>query len=213
MIFGKIREGQKLDAAKTLKFKSAMLHELGLMDFERGWVQQFHLGALRNVNTRRLNEMGPNTGFDSIGDFEIARPLARMLDRLDQKGKLAKTILYHMNPADNEVLATIAGSFQGGVPGKMQFGGAWWVLDQKDGMEKQMEALSNLGLLSRFIGMTTDSRSFLSYPRHEYFRRVLCNLLGGEMEAGLIPRDMELVGGMVKDICHRNAAAYFAFGE
>jgi glucuronate isomerase len=211
-IFAKVRRGREPDAAEALKFKSAMLHEFGLMDFEKGWVQQFHLGAPRNVNSRRFDEIGPDAGFDTIGDFEFGRPLARMLDRLDRKGRLAKTILYNANPADNELFAAMIGNFQDGrVPGKMQFGSAWWFLDQKNGMERQIEALSNIGLLSRFIGMTTDSRSFLSYPRHEYFRRILCNILGGEIESGLIPRDMPLVGGMVKDICHGNAQAYFGF--
>jgi glucuronate isomerase len=212
-IFAKVRRGRKPDAAEILKFKSAMLHEFAVMDFEKGWVQQFHLGALRNVNTRRFEELGPDTGFDSIGDGDTARPLARMLDRLDRKGQLAKTILYNLNPAHNELLAAMIGNFQDGrVPGKMQFGSAWWFLDQKNGMERQIEALSNIGLLSRFIGMTTDSRSFLSYPRHEYFRRILCNLLGGEIESGLIPRDMALIGGMVKGICHDNAERYFGGG-
>ena len=211
-IFAKVRRGRKPDAAEALKFKSAMLQELAVMDFEKGWVQQFHLGAPRNVNSRRFEEVGPDSGFDTIGDFEIGRPLARMLDRLDSKGKLTKTILYNANPADNELLAAMTGNFQDGrVRGKMQFGSAWWFLDQKNGIERQVEALSNCGLLSRFIGMTTDSRSFLSYPRHEYFRRTICNILGGETESGLIPRDMALVGGIVRDICHDNAEAYFRF--
>ena len=211
--FNKIRDGQKLDRERTAKFKSAMLYEFGVMDAEKGWTQQYHFGALRDANSRMLAARGPNTGFDSIGDLELARPLAKMLDRLDRENKLAKTILYNLNPRDNEVIAAMGGNFQDGrVPGKMQFGSAWWFLDQKDGMERQMEALSNLGLLSRFIGMTTDSRSFLSYPRHEYFRRILCNLLGGDIERGLLPRDMDLIGGMVKDICYNNAAGYFGFG-
>jgi glucuronate isomerase len=189
-----------------------MLYELSLMDFEKGWVQQFHLGALRNNNTRLFKLLGPNTGFDSIGDFEMARPLSRMLDRLDRENKLARTILYNINPSDNDLFATMIGNFQdGSTPGKMQFGGAWWFLDQKDGMERQIESLSNMGLLSRFVGMVTDSRSFLSYTRHEYFRRILCNILGREMEAGLIPHDMELVGNVVKDICCNNAVRYFGF--
>jgi glucuronate isomerase len=213
-IFAKVRRGRKPDAAEVLKFTTAMLHEFALMDFEKGWVQQFHLGALRSVNTRRFEEIGPDKGFDTIGDGDTARPLARMLDRLERKGKLAKTILYNLNPADNEILAAMIGNFQDGrIPGKMQFGSAWWFSDQKNGMERQIEALSNIGLLSRFIGMTTDSRSFLSYPRHEYFRRILCNILGGEIESGLIPRDWALAGGMVKDICHDNAEAYFGFGS
>jgi glucuronate isomerase len=158
-----------------------------------------------------LKALGPDTGLDSIGDFEIARPLARFLDKLDSIGKLPKTILYNLNPGDNELIATIAGSFQdGSCPGKIQFGSAWWFLDQKDGMQRQIEALSSMGLLSRFVGMTTDSRSFLSYPRHEYFRRILCNILGNDVEDGLIPADIELLGGMVRDICYNNACNYFA---
>ena len=211
-IFDKVRGGGELDASEILKFKSAMLYEFGVMDWEKNWVQQFHFGAMRNNNTRMFKEVGPDAGFDSIGDFEIARPLARMLDRLDLQEKLAKTILYNLNPRDNELMVTMLGNFQdGSVPGKMQFGSAWWFLDQKDGIETQMQALSQTGLLSRFVGMLTDSRSFLSYPRHEYFRRVLCNLLGSEIEAGLLPRDMDLVGGMVKDISYNNAARYFGF--
>jgi glucuronate isomerase len=156
--------------------------------------------------------LGPDTGFDSIGDFEIARPLAKLLNRLDDENKLAKTILYNLNPRDNELMATMIGNFQdGSVPGKLQYGSAWWFLDQLDGMKKQLEALSNMGLLSRFIGMTTDSRSFLSYSRHDYFRRLLCNILGEEMEKGLIPHDMALVGKMVADISVNNAKNYFGF--
>ena len=211
-IFEKIRAGNLLDAVEIEKFKSAMLHELAIMDWEKGWTQQFHFGALRNNNTRFLERLGPDTGFDSIGDLELARPLSRMLDQLDRKGKLTRTILYNLNPRDNELLAAMLGNFQdGSVPGKMQFGSGWWFLDQKDGIEKQIEALSNMSLLSCFVGMLTDSRSFLSYTRHEYFRRVLCNLLGGEMTRGILPNDMDLVGGMVKDICYNNAARYFGF--
>jgi len=211
-IFDKVRAGKTLDDAEIRKFKSAMLYEFGVMDAEKNWTQQFHIGALRNTNTRMFERVGPDTGFDTIGDGEIARPLARMLDRLDQKNRLAKTILYNMNPRDNAVLAAMIGNFQDGdAPGKMQFGGGWWFLDQKDGMERQMEALSNMGLLSRFVGMVTDSRSFLSYIRHEYFRRILCNLLGNDIERGLLPKDVSLVGGMVKDICYNNAARHFGF--
>jgi glucuronate isomerase len=159
-----------------------------------------------------LRTLGPDTGFDSIGDFVFARPLSRFLDKLDAENKLAKTILYNLNPRDNELFATMIGNFQdGSVAGKLQYGSAWWFLDQVDGMTRQIEALSNMGLLSQFIGMLTDSRSFLSYPRHEYFRRVLCNILGSEMERGLIPNDMDIVGGMVKDICYWNAKKYFDF--
>ncbi|HCV42072.1 MAG TPA: glucuronate isomerase [Bacteroidetes bacterium] len=211
-VFDKLMAGKKLDPREVLKFKSAMLYEFAVMDWEKGWVQQFHIGALRNANSRMVRRVGPDTGFDSIGDFEVARPLARFLDRLDKDSKLAKTILYNLNPRDNELFATMIGNFQDGtIPGKIQFGSAWWFLDQIDGMTKQIEALSNMGVLSQFIGMLTDSRSFLSYPRHEYFRRILCNILGCEMEKGLIPKNVELVGGMVKDICYYNAKRYFNF--
>lgn len=212
-IFGKALAGIHLDHPEILKFKSAMLYELGLMYHEKGWVQQFHLGALRNNNSRMFRTLGPDTGFDSIGDFEIARPLARLLNRLDDNNRLPKTILYNLNPRDNELLATMIGNFQdGSVAGKMQYGSAWWFLDQLEGMRKQLEALSNMGLLSRFIGMLTDSRSFLSYSRHDYFRRLLCNLLGEEMEKGLMPNDAALVGNMIADICFNNANEYFEFG-
>ena len=209
-IFSKIRTGKKLEASEGLKFKSAMMFEFALMDAERGWVQQLHLGALRNNNTRMVNTLGPDTGFDSIGDLETARPLAKFLDRLDVHKQLPKTIVYNMNPGDNEVIATMVGNFQDGpAVGKMQYGTAWWFLDQKDGIEKQINSLSNMGLLSRFVGMVTDSRSFLSFPRHEYFRRILCQLLGNDVEAGLLPPDMELLGQMVEDICYNNAKNYF----
>ncbi len=208
--FAKIRSGKALEAGESLKFKSAMMCEFALMDYESGWVQQLHLGALRNNSTRMLRSLGADVGCDSIGDFEIARPLSKFLDRLDANGELPKTILYNLNPRDNELTATMAGNFQdGSVPGKVQYGSAWWFLDQKDGMAEQMRVLANMGLLSRFVGMLTDSRSFLSYPRHEYFRRVLCNMLGRDVEAGLLPNDMELLGGMVEDICYNNARAYF----
>ncbi len=209
-IFTKIRSGKALAASEQLQFKSAMMHEFALMDAERGWVQQLHLGALRNNSTRLFEQLGPDVGGDSIGDFEIAKPLAKFLDRLDRVGRLPKTILYNLNPRDNALLATMIGNFQdGSAPGKMQHGSGWWFLDQKDGMEDQMRTLANMGLLSRFVGMLTDSRSFLSYPRHEYFRRILCNLLGGQVEAGLLPHDMALLGRMVEDICYHNARNYF----
>jgi len=211
-IFEKIRGGSDLTREEMLKFQSAMLYEFGIMDHSRGWTQQFHIGAQRNNNTRLFTKLGADVGFDSIGDFEIARPLARLLDRLDMENKLSQTILYNLNPGDNELIATMIGNFQdGSVPGKMQFGSGWWFLDQKDGMEKQMNALSNLGLLSRFVGMLTDSRSFLSYTRHEYFRRTLCNLIGNDVENGEIPHDMELLGKMVENICFNNAKEYFKF--
>lgn len=210
-IFDKVRSGNELVDIEILKFKSAMLYEFGFLDAEAGWVQQYHLGALRSNNARMFKALGPDTGFDSIGDFEIARPLSKMLDRLDSGNKLAKTILYNLNPRDNELMATMIGNFQdGSVPGKIQFGSGWWFLDQKDGMEKQMNALSNLGLLSRFVGMLTDSRSFLSYSRHEYFRRILCNMIGCDVHAGMLPNDMKLLGGMIEDICYNNAVEYFA---
>ncbi|MBN2172506.1 MAG: glucuronate isomerase [Bacteroidales bacterium] len=211
-IFKKIRKGNNLDTVEIQKFKSCMLYEFGIMDHSRGWTQQFHLGALRNNNTRLLTKLGPDTGFDSIGDFEIARPLSKLLNRLDLENQLAKTILYNLNPRDNDLIATMIGNFQdGSVPGKIQFGSGWWFLDQKDGMEKQMNSLSTQGLLSRFIGMLTDSRSFLSYTRHEYFRRTLCNLIGNDVENGLIPNDTELLGKMVENICFNNAKEYFQF--
>jgi glucuronate isomerase len=209
-IFDKARQGRKPTPAESLKYKSAVMYELARMDAEKGWTQQFHFGALRNINSKAMATLGPDTGYDTIGDFEMARGLARFLDALESEGRLAKTILYVMNPRDNEVVATAIGCFQdGSLPGKMQFGSAWWFNDQKDGIERQVNTLSNMGLLSRFVGMLTDSRSFLSYPRHEYFRRVLCNLLGNDVENGELPEDMELLGGMVKDICFRNAAGYF----
>jgi glucuronate isomerase len=212
-IFAKTLNGKSLSQDEVRKFKSAMLYEFGIMDHEKGWVQQYHIGALRNNNTRMYRTLGPDTGFDSIGDFEMARPLARFMDRLDRDNKLAKTILYNLNPRDNELFATMIGNFQdGSIPGKMQFGSGWWFLDQKNGIEKQLEALSNMGCLSQFVGMLTDSRSFLSFPRHEYFRRVLCNLLGSEMEKSMLPYDLDLVGTMVKDISYNNAVRYFSLG-
>lgn len=211
-IFIKIRSGNDLTIEEVKKFQSAMLYEFGIMDHSRGWTQQYHIGALRNNNTRLYNQLGPDTGFDSIGDFEVARPLSKLLDKLDMENKLSKTILYNLNPRDNELIATMIGNFQdGSMPGKMQFGSGWWFLDQKDGMEKQINALSNLGLLSRFVGMLTDSRSFLSYTRHEYFRRTLCNLIGRDVENGEIPYDMELLGKMVENISFNNAKEYFNF--
>ncbi|RKD88505.1 D-glucuronate isomerase [Mangrovibacterium diazotrophicum] len=211
-IFVKIRGGAKLTAEEILKFQSCMLYEFGVMDHKRGWTQQFHIGAQRNNNTRLFKKLGPDTGFDSIGDVPVAAPLAKLLDRLDMENKLTKTILYNLNPRDNELYATMLGNFQdGSVPGKIQYGSGWWFLDQKDGMTKQMNALSNLGLLSRFVGMLTDSRSFLSYTRHEYFRRTLCDLLGTDVENGEIPYDMELLGNMVENICFNNAKEYFNF--
>jgi len=201
-----------LSPADIAKFKSFMLVQFAEWDYEKGWTQQFHLGALRNNNRRRLREIGPDTGWDSIGDFQQAAALSRFLGGLDDRDKLAKTILYNLNPADNEVMATMAGNFNdGSVRGKVQFGSGWWFLDQKDGMEKQMNALSNMGLLSAFVGMLTDSRSFVSYSRHEYFRRILCNLFGNDVENGELPNDIDWIGNLVQDICYRNAEQYFGF--
>jgi glucuronate isomerase len=208
--FRKLRAGRPLDPGETLRFKSAVLHELAVLDAEAGWSQQLHLGALRNNSSRMLAALGPDTGFDAMGDFELGRPLAAFLDRLDREGRLARTILFALNPRDNEMLASIAGSFQdGSARGKVQLGAAWWFNDQLEGMTRQLEALSNIGLLATFVGMLTDSRSFLSYPRHEYFRRLLCNLIGSEVEAGLLPADLPLLGGILRDVCWNNAAQYF----
>jgi len=207
-----LRAGRGADRDAALRVRSLLLVELGRMYHRRGWTQQFHLGALRGVNSRAKATLGSDSGHDTIGDFPQAAGLARLLDALDRDDRLAKTILYNLNPADNEVMAAMVGSFQdGSAPGKIQYGSAWWFLDQKDGMEKQIDALSNLGLLSRFVGMLTDSRSFLSFSRHEYFRRILCNRLGDDVENGLVPRDLKLLGGMVRDICYRNAERYFGF--
>jgi glucuronate isomerase len=191
-------------------FMGYMLIELCRMYHARGWVQQFHLGPIRNNNTRLNNKLGADSGFDSIGDFPQAQQLAAFFDHLDQTDQLAKTVIYNINPADNEVFASMCGNFNdGSISGKMQFGSGWWFLDQKDGMEKQLNAFSNMGLISTFIGMITDSRSFLSFPRHEYFRRILCNLLGDEIDQGLLPGDLKWIGGMVQDICYNNAKTYF----
>ncbi len=211
-IFGKARAGKQLTDEQILKFKSGMLVILARMDHEKGWTQQFHLGAIRNNNPRMMRELGPDTGFDSIGDFDMGRPMSKFFGRLDNTDQLAKTIIYNLNPRDNYLFATMIGNFQdGSVAGKMQFGSGWWFLDQKEGMEMQMNALSHLGLLSRFVGMLTDSRSFLSYPRHEYFRRILCNLLGNDIEKGLLPNDLEFIGQMVENISYNNAKNFFNF--
>lgn len=211
-IFSKIRSGKELNADEILKFRSAALYRFALQVHAKGWAQQFHAGPVRNNNTRLLTELGPDTGFDSIGDFSQALSMSKFLNKLDSTNQLAKTILYNINPADNEVFATMIGNFQDGtIPGKMQWGSAWWFLDQKDGIEKQLNCLSCHGLLSRFVGMLTDSRSFLSYPRHDYFRRILCNLIGNDVENGELPNDIDLLGNMVTDICYRNAKNYFKF--
>jgi glucuronate isomerase len=212
VLFDKARRQVPLAPDEQDALRWRLLHDLAVLDHGRGWVMQLHIGALRSVNTRMLAKLGPNTGFDSIGDALIAGPLGRWLDVLDQKEKLPKTIFYNLNPRDNEMIATMAGNFNdGSVAGKMQYGSAWWFLDQLDGMEKQMNALSNMGLLSRFVGMLTDSRSFLSYSRHEYFRRLLCNMLGHDVRRGLVPDDAALLARLVKAVCFENAREYFRF--
>lgn len=214
-IFNKVYGGKELTADEINKFKSAMMIVFGEMDYASGWTQQFHYGAIRNNNTKMFKLLGPDTGFDSIGEFNTAKTCAKYLDKLNTRGKLTKTILYNLNPCANEVIATMLGNFQDGtIAGKIQFGSGWWFLDQKDGMQKQMNALSLLGLLSRFVGMLTDSRSFLSYPRHEYFRRTLCNLVGNDIENGEIPYtgyEEKRVNRMIEDICYNNAKNYFKF--
>ena len=214
-ILDKALSGKAVSVEEQRKYKHAFLKEMAIMDYEAGWTQQFHYGAIRNNNTLMFNKLGADTGFDSIGEFTTAKAMSHFLDELNVQGKLAKTILYNLNPCANEVIATMLGNFQdGSCPGKIQWGSGWWFLDQKDGMEKQMNALSVLGLLSRFVGMLTDSRSFLSYPRHEYFRRTLCNLVGKDIENGLIPFEgyEELrVRQMIEDICYNNAKEYFNF--
>ncbi len=211
-IFLKVLGGQALAQPEVHKFKCAVLLELCKLYHKYGWTQQFHLGALRNNNDRMMRQLGPDTGFDSIGDFSQASSLSSFLDQLDTTDQLSQTILYNLNPGDNEVIATMIGNFNdGSVAGKVQFGSGWWFLDQKDGMTRQMIALSNMGLLSRFVGMLTDSRSFMSYPRHEYFRRILCNLLGKDVVNGEVPYDIDLLGDMVKNICYNNAKDYFKF--
>jgi glucuronate isomerase len=212
-IFQAAKRGEAAGEGEFEKFASFLMDFLGGVYAELGWTMQLHLGALRNNSTRLMGSIGPDTGFDSIGDFPQARALSRFLDRLDVGNRLPRTILYNLNPADNYVFGTMLGNFQDGtVAGKIQFGSGWWFLDQKEGMEWQLNSLSNLGLLSRFVGMVTDSRSFMSYPRHEYFRRVLCNLLGREMEQGELPGDEALVGGLVRAVCYGNACSYFGFG-
>lgn len=211
-IFAKARKGGVVTAAEHAQFASYLMVFFGHLDAQRGWVKQLHLGALRNNNARLLGQLGPDTGFDSIGDFPQAQTLSAYLNRLDADNRLPKTIIYNLNPADNYVFASMIGNFQDGtVPGKVQYGSGWWFLDQKEGMEWQLNALSNLGLLSRFIGMITDSRSFMSYPRHEYFRRTLCNLIGREVKNGLIPDDDQLIGPMIRNICYANARDYLNF--
>jgi glucuronate isomerase len=211
-IFNKIRLDKTLLPVEALKFKSAMLYEFALWDHEKGWVQQYHLGALRNTNSRGFRDNGPDTGYDSIGDFSQARAMAAFLNKLDGTDQLAKTIIYNLNPADNELIATMTGNFNdGSVAGKIQYGSAWWFLDQKEGMTNQLNALSGMGLISKMVGMLTDSRSFMSYPRHEYFRRLLCNLFAADIENGEMPNDLEWTGKIIQDICYYNAKNYFPF--
>ncbi|WP_255518142.1 glucuronate isomerase [Fulvivirga sp. M361] len=211
-IFLKVMGGSALAAGELHKFKYAVLIALSKLYHRQGWTQQYHIGAIRNNNERMLRVLGPDTGFDSIGDFSQARTLSQFLSHLDNSDQLAKTILYNLNPSDNETIATMIGNFNhGSVAGKVQFGSGWWFLDQKDGMERQMNTLSNMGLISHFVGMLTDSRSFMSYPRHEYFRRILCNLIGKDVVNGEIPYDIELLSGMIKNICYYNAKNYFNF--
>jgi glucuronate isomerase len=211
-IFNLLRSGKTISPVDSSKFKSALLVIFARWDHEKNWVQQFHLGSLRNNNSRMMRSLGPNTGWDSIGDFSQGKNLAKFLNRLDETDQLAKTILYNLNPADNELMATMTGNFNdGSIAGKIQYGSSWWFLDQKDGMIRQMNALSNMGLLSRFIGMLTDSRSFMSFPRHEYFRRILCNLFGDEIENGELPNDKAWIGKVIQDICYNNAKQYFGW--
>ncbi len=209
-IFAQARAGTAATQAQADKYASFLMLFFGRLDAARGWTKQLHLGAIRNTNSRLLRTIGADVGVDSVGDFPQAASLSRYLDRLNAEGALPKTVLYNVNPADNYVFATMAGNFQDGtVPGKIQFGSGWWFLDQSEGMAWQINALSQLGLLSRFVGMLTDSRSFMSYVRHEYFRRLLCSLLGADIEAGLIPADRKAVGELVEDVCFRNAERYF----
>jgi len=209
-IIQKILSNKGLSDIEISKFKSALLYEFGRLNHKRGWVQQFHIGALRNVNTRLYNKLGSDIGCDTIGDFNISKEMAKFLDHLDQSNELTKTVIYNLNPRDNEMFASMIGNFQDGTyPGKIQLGPSWWFLDQIEGITKQINSLSNLGLLSHFIGMTTDSRNFLSFPRHEYFRRILCNIIGNDVEKGEIPADMNLLGEMIENICYNNAANYF----
>ena len=212
-IFTKVFSGKNLNAEEILKFKSAMMYEGARMDHSKGWTQQFHYGCIRNNNTRLFKKLGADTGFDSIGDFTVAKSMSKFLNSLDTHNQLAKTILYNLSPRDNDLIATMIGNFQdGSVAGKMQFGSGWWFLDQKVGMEAQMNSLSVLGLLSRFVGMLTDSRSFLSYPRHEYFRRILCNLIGNDVENGELPAsELPFIGQLVENVCYNNARDFFKF--
>ena len=211
-LFEKVLGGKALSEGEKIDLRFHILLHLCQLYHAKGWVQQFHLGALRNNNSRMMRALGPDTGFDSIGDFSQARSMAKFFNQLDNTNQLAKTIIYNLNPADNDLFATMTGNFNdGSTPGKMQWGSGWWFLDQKDGMEKQMNTLSNMGLLSRFVGMVTDSRSFLSFPRHEYFRRILCNLIGEDVKQGELPNDSTHLGKVVEGICYNNAKQFFNF--
>jgi glucuronate isomerase len=212
-VYARARSGQAPTPDEALRFRSAMMHEFGLMNHALNWAQQLHLGPIRNNSGRMFRALGPDTGFDSVGDAPMAKALSKFLDRLDRDNRLARTVLYTINPAANMVLSTMLGNFQdGSVPGKMQFGSGWWFNDQMAGMLDQIETLSQTGLLSRFVGMLTDSRSLLSYPRHDYFRRILCNVLGGDVTRGLLPNDLDWLGGIVGNISYNNANRYFGFG-
>ncbi|SPF50135.1 uronate isomerase [Candidatus Sulfopaludibacter sp. SbA4] len=209
VIFGRARMGHAATPEEHARFAGYLMLFFGKLDAEKGWTKQLHLGARRNNNTRRFRELGPDTGFDSAGDWLQADALGNYMDRLEQEGALPKMVLYNLNPCDNYVLATMIGNFQDGkIAGKIQFGSGWWFLDQKEAMEWQMNALSNCGLISRFLGMLTDSRSFMSYPRHEYFRRVLCEMFGKDMEEGRLPGDDSLVGPTIRNICYSNAREF-----
>ncbi len=213
-IFARVRQGKRIEDHQIRLLKSSVLYHLAVMDHDKGWTQQFHIGALRNNNTKMFRRLGPDTGFDSIGDFNLVRNMSKFFNRLEMENKLTRTIVYNLNPTDNEVFVTMLYNFNdGSVPGKMQLGSGWWFLDQKDGIEKQLNALSNMGLLSRFVGMLTDSRSFLSFPRHEYFRRVLCNLVGEDVENGEIPNDKDMLKSLIQGICYYNGKEYFGFHE
>ena len=210
VIFTNAMKGELVSAIEINKYKSAVLFELALMNKKKSWAQQFHVGAIRNNNAKMLQDIGPDQGFDSLGDLNMADNMSKFFGRLSQCDGLTNTIVYNLNPRDSEMFASMANNFNDGVvAGKMQYGAAWWFLDQKDGMEKQLNVLSNFGLLSRFVGMVTDSRSFLSFPRHEYFRRILCNVIGEEIQKGELPNNMQLIGSMVENICYKNAVAYF----
>jgi len=212
-LFNKVYGGQTLTTQEIRQFKSAMMYEFAVMDHKKGWTQQLHYGAIRDNNSRLFAKLGPDTGFDSIGDFTVAKAMSKFLNRLDTTNQLPKTIIYNLNPRDNDLITTMLGNFQdGSVAGKIQFGSGWWFLDQKVGMTAQMNSLSVLGLLSRFVGMLTDSRSFLSYPRHEYFRRILCNLIGTDVVNGELPAsEMAFIGQLVEGVSYRNAKQYFNF--